>query len=58
MANLVAHCNVRQISTAFHIRAATVKAVRILRACMRIRSSTDLRGTPTARVISKERSLL
>jgi len=48
-ANLVDHCNVRRISTAFRIRAATARAAHILRARTQIKLSTGMRGAPTAK---------
>jgi hypothetical protein len=54
-ANVVAHYNVRQISTAFHIPAAIARAAHILLSHTQINLSTDLRGASTARQFRKPR---
>jgi hypothetical protein len=52
-ANVVAHYNVRQISTAFHIPAAIARAAHILRARLPINLLTGLCGPLPARVVFK-----
>jgi hypothetical protein len=56
-ANVVAHYNVRQISTAFHIPAAIARAAHILQARPRINLFTGQCGALPARIVFRNAAL-
>jgi hypothetical protein len=50
MAKLVAHLNARPISTRFHIRVATVRAVHVMRELTGINLAAGARPTSTVKL--------